>query len=67
MLKAVRDQPVLTVGDSSGFAEAGGMIGFLLQDNRVRFDVNLPSAQRSKLRVSSNLLRVARRVLEPPK
>jgi hypothetical protein len=43
------------------------MIEFLLQDNRVRFDVNLPRAQQSKLRVSSNLLRVARKVLEPPR
>jgi hypothetical protein len=67
LLAAVRDRPVLTVGDSSRFMEQGGMIEFLLQDRRVRFDVNLPSAQRSKLRVSSNLLRVARKVLEPPR
>jgi hypothetical protein len=67
LLAAVRDQPVLTVGDSSRFTEEGGMIEFLLQDNRVRFDVNLARAQQSKLRVSSNLLRVARKVLEPPK
>ena len=67
LLAAVRDKPVLTVGDSSRFTEQGGMIEFLLQDNRVRFDVNLPRAQQSKLRVSSNLLRVARKVLEPPR
>jgi hypothetical protein len=67
LLAAVRDLPVLTVGDSSRFTEQGGMIEFLLQDNRVRFDVNLPRAQQSKLRVSSNLLRVARKVLEPPR
>ena len=67
LLAAVRDQPVLTVGDSSRFTEQGGMIEFLLQDNRVRFDLNLPRAQQSKLRVSSNLLRVARKVVEPPR
>jgi hypothetical protein len=67
LLAAVRDRPVLTVADSSRFTERGGMIEFLLQDNRVRFDVNLPRAQQSKLRVSSNLLRVARKVLEPPR
>ena len=67
LLAAVRDQPVLTVGDSSRFAEQDGIIGFLLQDNRVRFDVNLPGAQRSQLRISSQLLRVANKVLGAPR
>lgn len=67
LLAAVRGEPVLTVGDAARFTEQGGMIEFLLQDNRVRFDVNLRSAQRSKLRVSSDLLRIARKVLESPR
>lgn len=62
LLAAVRDRPVLTVGDSSRFVEQGGAIQFVLEDNRVRFDVNLPSARRSNLKVSSNLLRVARKI-----
>ncbi|CAN5793803.1 hypothetical protein BH24ACI5_BH24ACI5_28240 [soil metagenome] len=67
LLEAVRDQPVLTVSDASQFAQQGGIIEFLLQDNRVRFDVNLSSAQRSQLRISSQLLRVANKVLGAPK
>lgn len=62
LLAAVRDLPVLTVGDSSSFVEQGGAIQFVLVNNRVRFDVNLPSAQRANLKVSANLLRVARHV-----
>lgn len=62
LLAAVRDLPVLTVGDSSHFVEQGGTIQFVLVDNRVRFDVNLRSAQRANLKVSANLLRVARKV-----
>ena len=66
LLSAVRDLPVLTVGDSSQFVEQGGTIQFVLVDNRVRFDVNLLSAQRANLKMSANLLRVARKV-EPNK
>lgn len=61
-LAAVRDLPVLTVGDSADFVEHGGTIEFVLVNNRVRFDVNLPGAQRASLKVSANLLRVARHV-----
>jgi hypothetical protein len=64
-LAAVEGQPVLTVSDAGGFAASGGMIGFrVTPDGRVTFDVNLANAERSGLRVSSQLLRVAR-VVEP--
>ena len=66
LLAAVRDRPVLTVGDSPVFVDGGGAIQFVLVENRVRFDVNLTSAQRANLRISANLLRVARKV-EPKK
>lgn len=62
ILAAVRDLPVLSVGDSPDFLDQGGTIQFLLVENRVRFDVSLPSAQRANLKFSSNLLRVARTV-----
>jgi len=64
-LAAVESRPVLTEARRSGFAESGGMIGFrVTPDGRVTFDVNLANAERSGLRVSSQLLRVAR-VVEP--
>lgn len=58
-LAAVRDTPVLTVSDIPDFVSRGGMIQFLLIDNRVRFEINLSSAQRAGLRLSSQLLKVA--------
>ena len=67
LLSAVRDLPVLTVGDSPEFAERGGVIEFVLREKNVRFEVNLSSAQRSKLKLSANLLRVADRVLGAPR
>jgi hypothetical protein len=64
LLAAVRQLPVLTVGDAPRFVEGGGTIGFVLENNRVRFDVSPAAAQRSGLQVSSKLLRVARHVVE---
>jgi len=52
--------PSLTVGESDGFTQAGGMIRFFVDGNRVRFDVNLPAAQSAGLRLSSRLLALAR-------
>ena len=62
LLTAVRNLPVLTVGESPQFFEHGGAIQFVLVDNRVRFDVHLPHAQRAHLKISAKLLRVARNV-----
>lgn len=62
LLAAVRDRPVLTVSDTARFTSRGGMIEFVREDDRVRFDVNLGAAKRSGLQISSRLLRVARNV-----
>jgi hypothetical protein len=59
ILTALRRHPVLTVSDISGFSNKGGMIEFLMQGEKVRFQVNLPAAQRSGLVFSSELLKVA--------
>jgi YfiR/HmsC-like len=64
LLGAVRDLPVLTVGDSPLFVQQGGAIQFVLENNRVRFDIGAPAVQRSGLKVSSKLLRIARTVVE---
>jgi hypothetical protein len=64
MLRSLDDQPVLTVGDAEGFAERGGMIGFVTEDQKLRFEVNLDAAERVKLRVSSQMLKLATRVLK---
>jgi hypothetical protein len=50
---------VLTVSDIPQFATRGGMIEFVKAGNRVRFEINLPSARDAGLSMSSELLRVA--------
>ena len=54
--------PLATVGAHDRFLEHGGMIRFRRVDNRVRFDINLRSLERSGLRVSARLLGVAAEV-----
>jgi YfiR/HmsC-like len=51
--------PVLTVSDLRDFAPRGGMIQFVLEEDKVRFAVNLGAAQKAGLSLSSQLLKVA--------
>ena len=62
LLAAARQLPVLTVGEGPQFLREGGAIGFVLENNRVRFDISATAVQRSGLKASSKLLRVARSV-----
>ena len=64
ILEAVRTRNVLTISDMERFTHAGGMIGFVTRDNKVVFEINLKQAQRSRLRISSQLLKLARDVIE---
>lgn len=57
---------VLTVGDGDAFARDGGMIGFVIEDRRVRFDINRQAAETAGLKLSSRLLGVARSVIDSP-
>jgi hypothetical protein len=50
---------VLTVSDAPQFVERGGMIQFVLEGKKVRFEVNLTATQHAGLTLSSELLKVA--------
>lgn len=62
VLSAVKHLPILTVSDMPDFVDNGGIIGFVMQGDRVRFQVSLPAAERAGLSLSSELLRVAANV-----
>jgi len=64
LVAAVEDVALLTVGDASGFLEEGGMINFLVEERKVRFEIGLVKARSAKLDISSQLLRLAKRVDE---
>jgi hypothetical protein len=65
LLETVKNAGVLTVGDTKGFAQQGIMINFYMEDKRVRFEINPKAAGRAGLKISSNLLKIARIVGAP--
>jgi hypothetical protein len=61
LLRSVsRSAPVLTVSDIDGFVASGGTIGFFLERNHVRFEINPSQARRHGLKLSSQLLDLGR-------
>jgi hypothetical protein len=63
-LAQVRGRPLLTVTESEPSLALGGMINFVIVDNKVRFDIALAPAEASQLKISARLLSVARRVVK---
>ena len=59
-LHAIRTLPVLTVSDGRGFSRAGGIIELYVEGGRMRFAINVDAAERSRVRLSSRLLGLAK-------
>ena len=66
IIEALDKSAVLTVSDIPQFSQRGGMIQFVLEENRIRFEVNLAATQRAGLTLSSELLKVATVVRKNP-
>ncbi|MBI2355263.1 MAG: YfiR family protein [Deltaproteobacteria bacterium] len=64
ILRQLQGSPILTVADQEGFCEAGGMINLITVSKRVAFEINVAAAQRAGLRISSQLLKLARIVVD---
>ncbi len=64
ILRSIRGNSILTVGDSKDFGRSGVIINLLLLQKRVGFEINLAAAQRDGLQISSNLLKLAQEVIE---
>ena len=62
ILRHARGARVLTIGETEGFANRGGIINFYPDGRRIRFEINLEAAHSSGLKISSRLLRLARLV-----
>ncbi|MEY4385207.1 MAG: hypothetical protein RLY20_490 [Verrucomicrobiota bacterium] len=57
--KQVGDLPVLTIGESDGFAADGGCINFIRKGDNIRFEINLAVVERARLKVSAKLAAIA--------
>ena len=55
----LKDRRILTVGDTEGFAQRGGMVRFLNEKNKIRLRINIEAAKAAGLTISSKLLRAA--------
>jgi hypothetical protein len=63
VLAVLKGNPALIVGESEHFVQNGGTIGFCLEENKIRFEVNLDAAETAKLRISSRLLVLAKTII----
>ena len=64
ILNYAQNSRMLTVADQEGFCESGGMINLMFVKNRLGFEVNVAAASRARLRVSSQLLKLAHNIYE---
>ncbi len=62
ILRAAHARNILTVGDMERFAARGGIIGLVLQRDRVGFEINVDSARQSGISISSKLLSLAKTI-----
>lgn len=53
-------KPVLTVGEAGGFARHGGVINFVLQNNKVKFEINPDAAKQKGLKISAQVLGIGK-------
>jgi hypothetical protein len=65
IIESLRGAPVLTVGEYEQFTQSGGMINFVREANKIRFQINDEAAKAAGLKISSKLLSLA--VRTPPR
>ena len=64
IIDLLKNNGVLTVADTQGFLEDGGIVNFVIEDNKVRFDINLTASEKAGLKIRSQLLRLAKKVIK---
>ena len=62
LVQRVADQPVMTVGDGPDFARQGGALRVFFEQSRLKFEINTTTVERTRLRLSSKMLGLARLV-----
>ncbi len=59
LLERIRGGSVLTVGESDGFGQRGGIVNLVLDEGRIHLEVNARAAERAHLQISSRLMSLA--------
>ena len=60
IIQLLKGTSVLTIAETPGFSKQGGIINFVLEDSKVRFEVNVEAAKQAGLTISSRLLSLAK-------
>ena len=66
IVDSVKDLPVLTIADREDFCKKGGMLCIEKENGKLVFDVNYRETLRARLKPSSQLLKLARRIYGRP-
>ena len=64
LIQIFEKKNILSIGCLDGFAEMGGIIELIRIDGNIRFTINTAAAQRSGIKLESQLLRLARIIEE---
>jgi hypothetical protein len=64
-LAKLQNKGVLLVGEETGLVEQGAVVNFYVENNKVRFEINVGTAKQQQLKVSSKLLSLAKIVGTP--
>jgi hypothetical protein len=59
ILESLWGSPVLTVGETPGFARSGGIVQMWVEDRKVRLEINTDAAERAGIRIDRRLLELA--------
>jgi hypothetical protein len=66
LLGKTQQYQLMTISDDDGFAKAGGVVGFFVEEGKVRLEINATAAHRHKLRIDAQVLKLARIVQGQP-
>ncbi len=64
IINNITGSKTLTIGEDKDFIQKGGMINFVEQQDKIKFEVNLNAINQIQLKISSKVLRIATRVIE---
>jgi hypothetical protein len=60
VLQITANKPILTVGDTKGFAEKGVLVNFFIEKNKLRFEINEQALHEADILIDSLLLKVSK-------
>ena len=62
IFETIQGYCVLTISDMNGFIDSGGIINFIKDKKKIRFEINMTRAEKQSFYINSKLLRLAKRV-----